>query len=125
MQVALQHCPNRVIVTKVRGHASWADVHMGRVSMADKVGNSRADQLAVRGAEEHGHNHIVNTALERSRFAGRLQKQFLEILREHSEARKEMREAIAFYSEPEVRRRGNLAAAERQRRRRLRLQQHS
>ena len=120
LRLALRTCRDRVIVTKVRGHATWSDVHMGRISLLDKIGNARADALAVQGASAHGHDHITARALEHWRHAETVQRQFLAILAEHETDSQEMREAIEFHTRPELRRLSNLAAAERQRRHRIR-----
>ena len=40
-------------MSKVKGHASWADVRRGLVRRQDKVGNAWADKLAVEGSEKH------------------------------------------------------------------------
>ena len=39
-----------VKISKVRGHATSADVLSGRVQLIDKIGNDNADALAVAGA---------------------------------------------------------------------------
>ena len=43
--------PGRILVTKVKGHASWGDVELGVVNFLDKRGNAQADALARDGAE--------------------------------------------------------------------------
>ena len=45
--------PNRILVTKVKGHATWRDVAQQTVSYSDKVGNAEADRLARAGADQH------------------------------------------------------------------------
>eukprot|EP00973_Karenia_brevis_P038173 5262749-Karenia_brevis.AAC.1 len=42
-----------VCVTKVKGHASWRAIILGEVTEFDKLGNDRADALAVAGAALH------------------------------------------------------------------------
>ena len=39
-----------VLFTKVKGHATAADVLAGRTTILDKYGNDKADELAVAGA---------------------------------------------------------------------------
>ena len=46
----------RVTVTKVLGHAKWRDVHSGRETLENKLGNGKADELAVAGAASHEHH---------------------------------------------------------------------
>ena len=59
-------------------------------------------------------------ALDSWRHAQQLQRQYLAILTEHEQDSDAMREAIDFYTRPERRHLSNLAAAERQRRFRMR-----
>ena len=89
---------------------------MGRIQLIDKIGNAKADALAVAGASAHGHDHVVSRALDSWRHAEQLQRQYLAILSEHEQDSDAMREAIDFYTRPERRHLSNLAAVEGQRR---------
>ena len=52
-ELLLRRNAHEFVVTKVLGHAKWRDVHLGRISAEDRLGNIMVDKLAVRGAEEH------------------------------------------------------------------------
>ena len=42
-----------VLFTKVKAHSTAEDVHAGRATLEDKLGNDAADALAVAGAKAH------------------------------------------------------------------------
>ena len=54
-------------VTKVLGHAKWSDVHRGRETAQNKVGNHQADRLATEGAKRHRNSHALGALFEQNR----------------------------------------------------------
>ena len=96
----------RLIVTKVLGHATWKHVRDGHVSMADKIGNAMADKLAVAGAEMHANQQVLEqVAREGRNTAMRIQRRFVNILAEHEMLTKEIYECRRLENPPVVARR--------------------
>ena len=50
---ALEQDPDRIVISKVKGHAKWGHVQRGIVTLEDKVANAYADTLAGLGADQH------------------------------------------------------------------------
>ena len=83
VQSILAPNPDRIMVSKVKGHASWSDVAQGRVDFHDKVGNAEADKLACQGADSHASVSRMHAASEERRtLARRFHKHVLGILKE-------------------------------------------
>ena len=81
LSASIAHNPTRIRVVKVKGHATWGDVSMGRISQFNKVGNSRADALAREGADMHAAVlPLEHSTLRRKRLAKDYHKILQDIL---------------------------------------------
>ena len=91
----VRNCLGKVIVVKVKGHATWGDVESGDVCYLDKRGNALPDQLARQGADMHpAMPHIMTRAAERKKMVCTIQRVFLNILRERGEDLSAIRDAL-------------------------------
>ena len=63
----LTETPGRTVFSKVKAHCTWRDVQHGRITMFDFLGNSKADALAVGGAEQRDFATEVLRAAEDTR----------------------------------------------------------
>ena len=82
--------PGSVSFVKVKCHITYADVASLRVSLADKVGNDGADEMACLGADSHAIGPAIATAARlQSCAAQHVHRMMLEILA----ARREREEA--------------------------------
>lgn len=82
--------PGSVSFVKVKGHVTDADVASLRVSLADKVGNDGADEMACLGADSHAIDPAIASAARLQGCAAqRVQRMMVEILA----ARREREEA--------------------------------
>ena len=73
--------PEAVFITKVKGHATDADVASGRVQAADKAGNDGADRLAVDAAlQQQAPAELIAAAMHRKAQAIATHRMVIEIL---------------------------------------------
>ena len=84
-----ERLPETVRVVKVKGHAKWEDVERGTATIEDKLGNDKADELAVMGAALHSIPQCDRHSFRRrAHLALDLQKMMLEILIERDKRRR-------------------------------------
>ena len=60
--------PGQQVLTKVKGHATAAQVEEGRVKPEDKEGNDWADSFAERGAKQQTNTRYGDTDFESKRI---------------------------------------------------------
>ena len=76
-----QRAPQSTRFTKVKGHATRADVEAGRITQPNRLGNHRADRLATLGAAVHAVDPLeVQRANARKAIASSMQMMMIEIL---------------------------------------------
>ena len=93
-QDSLAERASSVRVVKVLGHAKWSDVHSGRETAQNKIGNHHADRLATEGVRFHRDSHVLRDLAQQNRQRGqRIQRMFLNILKEHSDLTEQIYEA--------------------------------
>ena len=77
--------------SKVKAHCTWTDVERGAISMFCKIGNAKADMLAVEASLEHDfHPAIVSAAAKTQEHTVALHKEMVAILEEWSMAVQEL-----------------------------------
>ena len=87
--------PGRIMVTKVKGHATWGDVDSGEVNFLDKRGNACADTLARQGADQHAMlPFILQRAHERKKQTKAIQGAMVDILTERGADLDAIREVL-------------------------------
>ena len=78
---ALLQGPERILISKVKGHAKWGHVERGIVTYQDKVSNAHADTLVGQGADMHGSLLVFEeSALARTQASMHRQRLMLAIL---------------------------------------------
>ena len=121
LQVMLESAPGRLHISKVKGHASWLDVRMGRSTLADKTGNDAADKLAVAGSNQHPAAIVLQRQCEEaSEKCSRVQRSLLDIALAREEALRNMPEEAMPPPPPLPRRHRFRPVDDGRRRRRLR-----
>ena len=75
-----QRDANTVLLTKVKGHATYAHVQKGQTTLTDKLGNDAADALAVAGALANHRAAVAQERQEKILLAIQIQRMMLDIL---------------------------------------------